>query len=208
MGDGGRHTRTSHQQRAPSTGSKDGRSGEGECPTPDTAPRGTRRLQLGSSGPPPKRGTPARRSVRCGVGDGFSRRHPLCPQTTVSAPRPPAPRTGSSGRRVPYPGRPSGGTTRPPTPPGAFMPLPQHAKPARKSVRCGVGDGYPRQKPQRPRQTGGGLRLPAPRTGSWGIDSAQPQMPLMGARGAPPGRPCTAPPARKASSQERAPLGW
>ena len=41
-------------------------------------------------------------------------------------------------------------------------------------------------------------------TDGWGRESARPRTPHTQARGAPPGRPCAAPMARKASSQQRA----
>ena len=46
------------------------------------------------------------------------------------------------------------------------------------------------------------------RTSGSGWESARPPKPHTQARGAPPGRPCAAPTACKASSQERARWGW
>ena len=46
------------------------------------------------------------------------------------------------------------------------------------------------------------------RTMCRGWESAKPRTPHTQARGAPPGHPNAAPTARKASSQERALLGW
>ena len=46
------------------------------------------------------------------------------------------------------------------------------------------------------------------RMGGRGWESARPQMPHTQARGAPPGRPCAAPTARTAITQERALWGW
>ena len=52
------------------------------------------------------------------------------------------------GGRAPDPGSPTPRQEAPP--PGALVPPPQHAKPARKSARCGVGDGSPGPHPPAP----------------------------------------------------------
>ena len=49
------------------------------------------------------------------------------------------------GGRAPDPGRPTPRQEAPPA--GTLMPPQQRAKPARKSARCGVGDGSPRPRP-------------------------------------------------------------
>ena len=59
-----------------------------------------------------------------------------------------------------------------------------------------------------PHPVGSGPRQPAQRAGSWGWESARPRTPHTQARGAPPGHPHAAPPARNASLQERAQWGW
>ena len=86
--------------------------------------------------------------------------------------------------RVPDPGHPSRKRWAPP-PRGALVPPPQGAPPARKSVRCGVGDGSTSPLPPRPRQTGSGLRPPAPRRGRSGRETAHFWTPLTEAPGAP-----------------------
>ena len=43
------------------------------------------------------------------------------------------------------------------------MPPPQHAKPARKAARCGVGDGSPRPHPPHPQPVGSGPLMHAPK---------------------------------------------
>ena len=63
------------------------------------------------------------------------------------------------GGRAPVPGRPTPRQEAPP--PVALMPPPNHAKPARKSARCGVGDASPRPQPPHPQQVGSGPRAHA-----------------------------------------------
>ena len=85
---------------------------------------------------------------------------------TAGLPRPHATPT-VSGKRAPVArpkGRVAGLGERPTTdashpgrrrpPPGALVQPPQHAKPARKSARCGVGDGSPRPHPPAPTASG------------------------------------------------------
>ena len=58
-------------------------------------------------------------------------------------------------------------------PPGeALLPVAQHATPAGKSVRCGVGAGHSYPYPPPPRGTGNDPRLSVAGTGSWGNESA------------------------------------
>ena len=97
----------------------------------------------------------------------------------------------------PTPEAPHPGKRRPP--PGTLMPPPQRAKPARKSPRCGVGDGSPHPHPPHPQPVGSGPQQPAQRAGSRGWESARPQTPHTQARGAPPGHPHAAPAARKSA---------
>ena len=92
--------------------------------------------------------------------------------------------------------------------PGSLVPPTQRAKPGCKTVLCGAGDGSPPTHCPRPPQRGSGPLPPAPRTGGSGRENAGPRTPLMKAQGTSSRRPCAAPAARKASSQERALLGW
>ena len=69
---------------------KDEWSGVGERPTPDARHPGKRRPPPGTLMPPPQRAKPARKSARCGVGDGSQRPHPPHPQPVGSGPRPQA----------------------------------------------------------------------------------------------------------------------
>ena len=59
----------------------------GECPNPDAPHRGTRRPSPDALLPPPQRAMPARKSVRCGVGDGPPHPHPPRPRTKGGGPR-------------------------------------------------------------------------------------------------------------------------
>ena len=104
--------------------------------------------------------------------------------------RPPQARAVGGGR-VLYPGNPSRGHEAPL--PGALLLPPQRAKPARKSVRCGIGDGPPRPHPPRSRQRGSWRRPSEPRTGGGGRESARPRTRLTEARGPPPGAPLCRP---------------
>ena len=87
-----------------------------------------------------------------GLMTGPHARTPPHPQPMGSGPRQPVQRAGSRGGRVPHPGRPTPRQEAPP--PGALVPPPQRAKPARKSARCGVGDGSPRPHPPAPTASG------------------------------------------------------
>ena len=127
-----------------------GRGWESARPrTPHTQARGA---------PPghPHAGSTARKSARCGVGDGSPRPHPPHPQPVGSRPRPHARTDERSGvGEHPSPDAPHPGKRRPP---GALVPPPQRAKPARKSARCGVGDGSPCPHPPHPQPVGSGPR--------------------------------------------------
>ena len=117
----------------------------------------------------------ARKSARCGVSDGLHSCTPPHPQPVGSGPRQPAQRARSRRWESARPWTPhtqAGGS-----PPGALVPPPQRAKAARKSARCGVGDGSPRPQPPHPRPVGSGPRQPAQRLGSREWESARPRTP-------------------------------
>ena len=137
----------------------------------------------------------ARKSARCGVGDGSPRLHP--PNTHsqwVVVPGSP-PRGGADGGgRAPDPGRPTARQEAPP--PGTLMPPPQHAE----ARAVGLVTGPHARNPPHPQPVGSGPRQPAKRAGSRGWKSARPRTSHTQARGAPPGQPHAAPTARKASS--------
>ena len=103
--------------------------------------------------PPPQRAKPARKSARCGVGDGSPHPHPAHPQPVGSGPQPHARKDEWSGvGERPTPDARHPGNRRPP--PGTLMPPPQRAKPARKSARFGFCDGCPRPHSPRPQPVG------------------------------------------------------
>ena len=173
----------------------------GERPTPDATHPGRRRPPPGTLMPPPQHTKPARKSARCGVVDGSPHPHPPHPQPQGSGPRPHARKDEWSGvGERPTPGRATPRQEAPP--PGTFMPPPERAKPARKSARCGVGDGSPRPHPPHPQKVGTGPR-PHARTDEWsgGGERPTPGAPHPGKRRPPPGRPRAAPTARQASAQ-------
>ena len=85
---------------------KDGRLGERGGLIPDTPQRGTRRPPPGTFVPPPQRAKQARSSARSGISDGSPLPHPPRPRQTGSRPRPPAPETGSRGRKSARPRTP------------------------------------------------------------------------------------------------------
>ena len=119
----------------------------------------------------------ARKSARCGVGDGSQRPPPprTHSQWVVGPGSPPRGRAVGGGR-APDPGRPTPRQEAPPQ--GTLMPPPQRAKPARKSARSGVGAGSPRPQP--------------PRTHSqWVVGPGSPPRgrAVGGGRGPDPGRP-------------------
>ena len=131
-----------------------GRGWESARPrTPHTQARGP---PPGTLMRPPQRAKPARKSARCGVGDGSPGPHPPHLQPVGTGPRPHArtdERSGLGERPspdAPHPGkRPS---------PGSLMPPPQRAKPGRSGGRCGVGDGSPGPHPPHPQPVSSGPR--------------------------------------------------
>ena len=181
-------TPRAHRKRAaaPAVRPYDGRPAESECTTPDTE-----HCTLGALRLPPQRAKPAHNSVRYGVGDGSPRPHRLRPLQTGSGPQPPVSKTGVWGRESARPRTPlKKQEAPPPSPPGTLVPPLQRAKPARKSVHCGVGDGspwpgdrmthapWPRKKGPRPH---------ASRTDSRGREGDPSRTPLTGAGGTHPG---------------------
>ena len=137
------------------------------------------------------------------VHDGSPRPLPPHSQPVGSGPQPDAPKDGRSGlgERL-TPDAPRQGKRRPP--PGALVPPPQRAKPARKSARCGVGDGSPCLHPRQPQPAGSGPRLHATKDERSGMGE-RPTLdaPHTGRRRF-PGRPHAAINAHKPRSQELA----
>ena len=155
----------------------------GECLSPDAPNPGKRRPSPGALEPPPQRAKPGRKSVRCGVSDGSPGPQVPAPTTSgywAAAARPKG--RVARGGRVPDPRRPTPRQETPP--PGALVPPPQRAKPARKSARCEVHDGYPRPHPLHPQSVGSGPRLHASKDGRSVVGERR--NPDAQARGAPP----------------------
>ena len=88
-----------------------------------------------------------------GLVTGPHTRTPPHPQPVGSGPRQPAQRAGTRGWERAGPRTPHTQAEGAP-PPGALVPPPQRAKPARKSALCGVGDGSPRPQPPAPTASG------------------------------------------------------
>ena len=173
-------------------------SGVGERPTPDTPHPGRRRPPLGTLMPRPERAKPARKSARCGIGDGSPCQHPPQSQPMGSGPRPHAREDEWSGvGERPTPDTPHPGRRRPSL--GTLMPRPERAKPARKSARCGIGDGSPCQHPPHSQPMGSGPR-PHARKDEWsGVrERPTPDAPHPGRR-----RPPRAPSCRPHSAQSQ-----
>ena len=117
---------------------------------------------------------------------------------TASGPRPHAPKDEQSEWESARPlDAPHTGKRHPP--PGALVPPPQRAKPARKSARCGVGDGSPRPPPPHLQPVGSGPRPHAPKDERSGVGQRPtPDAPHAGRR-----RPPLAPSCRSHSAQSQ-----
>ena len=156
-----------------------------ERPTPDAPYPGIRHPPPpGALVPPRQRAKPARKSARCGVGDGSPRPHPPHPQPAGSGPGPHAPRTGGGAWEIAQPRTPHT-QARGTLPPGDLMPPRQRAKPARKTCAVGLVTG-PAPIPAHPQPVGSGPGPHAPRKGGRLWESAQPGTPHNQARGTPP----------------------
>ena len=162
---------------------------------------------LGALVPAPQHAKPARKSARCGVGDGSPRPHLLHPEPVGSGPRRHVRKDRRSGvGERPTPDAPHPGKrcpTRPPSsrPPSAQKPL---ARARAVGLVTGPHAGNPRTHSQWVVDPG---RTPQ-RTRGRAWESARPRTPHTQARGAPPG-PHTqpsraAPTACKASTQKQA----
>ena len=140
----------------------------------------------------------ARRSARCGVGDGSPRPHP--PTPTASGWWAPAarPESGQSGvGERPTPDAPHPGGRRPPRAP---LCRPHSAQSQLARARAvGLVTGPHARTPPHPQPVGSGHWQPAQRAGSRGSESARPRTPHTRARGAPPGHRHAAPTARKSA---------
>ena len=174
-----------------------GRAPDPGCPTPRQEAR-----PPGTLMPPPQHA----RARAVGLLTGLHARTPPHPQPVGSGPRQPAQRAGSRGWQSARPRTPhtqAGGA--PPRRPRA---APTARKASSQERAVGLVMGPHARTPAHPQPVGSWPRQPAQRAGSRRWESARPWTPHTQAGGAPPGRPCAAPTARKALSQERALWGW
>ena len=156
--------------------------------------------------PPPQRAKTARKSARCGVGEGSPRPHLPHPQPVGSGARLHSPKDGRSGLgERPTPDAPHPGKRRPPW--GALVSPPQRAKRARKSARCGVGDGFARPHPAHAQPVGSGPWPHAPKDGRLGVgERPAPDAPHPGKRRPPRGA-LVPPPQRAKPARQSAHCG-
>ena len=161
-----------NRQRALAAYPKDGQSGEGECPTPDTPHGGTRYPPPSPPVPPPRRTTPAHKSVHCEVGDRPLGPPPPRPRETVSGPQLPGPKMGSWGRDNVEP-RTSHREARIPRLAPSCCPYSAQRQLTRAWAAVLV-TGPETRRSLRPRKTSSGPRPPAPRNVGWGRENAKP----------------------------------
>ena len=159
---------------------------------------------------PRQRAKPARKSARCGVGDGSPRPHPPHPQPVGSGPRLHARTDERSGvGERPSPDAPHPGKRRPPRAPSCRSHRAQNQHARARAV--GLVTGPQARTPRNHSQWVVGPGRKPERTRGRGWESARPRTPHTQARGAfvpPSGRPRAASTADKACSQERALWGW
>ena len=164
----------------------------GERPSPDAPHPEKEAPPPDTHTPPPERAEPARKSARCGVGDGSPCPHPPQAQQVGIGPRPHARADERSGvGECLSPNAPHPDKSRPPRAPTSRPHSAQ--KPALKSARCRVGDGSPRPLPRTNSQWAVGPGRTPECTGGRGWESARPRTPHQQARGATPGHPHTTP---------------
>ena len=152
--------------------------------------------------PPPQRAKTARKSARCGVGDGSPRPQPPHPQPVGSGPRPHAQKDEWSGAgECPTPDAPRPGKRRPPRAPSCRPNSVQSQLARARAV--GLVTGPHARGPRTHSQWVVGPGRTPERTRGRGWESARPRTPQTQSRGAPPGHPHAAPqrakPARKSA---------
>ena len=153
--------------------------------------------------PPPQRAKPARKSARCGFGDGSPRRHPPHPVQLVVDPPPHALKDDRSGvGERPTPDAPHPGKRRSPLVPSCRPHSVQSQLVRARAV--GLVTGPHAHTPRTHSQWVVPRCRKPQRTIGRGWESARPRTPHTQATGAPPRRPRAAPTARNASLQERA----
>ena len=179
----------------------------GHHPTSDAPLQGKRHPCLGSLVPPSQRAKPARRSACCGVSDRSARPHNLHPKPLGSGPRPHAPRTGGRGWESAEPRTPNTQARgAPPLAASCRLHSTQSQLARARAVRLVTGPlaHTPRTHSQ---WVAGPVRTPRGRAVGRGR-APRPRIPTPKKNPPLPGRPCAAPTARKASSQERTLWGW
>ena len=187
VGDASPRPHPPHPQRLrsgprPHTPRRGGRA-FGERPTPDAPHPGKRRPPRAASCRPHSVQSQLTRACAVGLVTGPHAHSPRTYSQWVAGPgRTPQGRAVGRGR-VPSPGRST--PRQEALPPGALLPPPQRVKPARKSTRCGVGDGSQRPHRPHPQPVGSGRQSHAPRTGVRAWESALPRTPHTKAREAP-----------------------
>ena len=173
----------------------------GERPTPDARYPGKRRPPRRHRAAPTARKASLQERALWG-GDESPGLYLPHPQPVVVGPGRTPERTGGRGWESARPKTCHTEARGAPT--GRPRATPQHAKPARKSTRCGVVTGPHARAPPHPQPVGIGPRRTPQRTGGGEWESARPRTLHTQARGAPPRRSRGAPAARKARAQERA----
>ena len=144
---------------------------------------------------PPQRAKPARKSARCGVGDGSPRPHPPHPQPVGSAPQPHPPKDGRSGMgERSTPDAPHTGKRRPPWAPWCCPHSAQSQLARARTV--GLVTGPHAHYPCTHSQWVVGPGRTLQRTGGRGWESACPWTPHTQARIAPPPGALVPPPQR------------
>ena len=179
----------------------------GERPTSDDRYLGKRRPAPGALMLLPRRPKVARESGRSGVGDWSPSSHPPRPQPVGSGPLPHAPRTGGRAWLRAQPQTPHTQARDPsPRAPSCGPHSAQSELARARAVGLVTGPQAHTTRTHSRRVAGTG-RTPQGR--AFGRRRAHnPGRPTPRARGAPPGRPCAAPTARKANEHKQAcPLG-
>ena len=199
------HTPSTHNQWVAGPGrtsqSMGGRAlGSAQPRTPPTEARGA---PLGAFVQLPQRAKPARKRARCGVGEASPRLHPPHPKPVGGGPRPHAPKDGQSGvgeRQTPD--APDPGKKRPPRAPLCCSHSTQSQRARARAL--GLVTGPHARTPRTHSQWVAGPCRTHQRKDGRPWESVKPRTPHTQARRAPPGRPCAAPTARKASTQKEA----
>ena len=126
------------------------------------------------------------RARAVGFVTGPHARTSLHPQPVGSGPRQPAQGAGSRGGRAPDTGRPTPRQEAPPPREPSCRPYSAQSQ-LERARAVGVVTGRHARTPPHPQPVGSGPRQLAQRAGSRGWESARPQTPHTGARGAPLG---------------------